>query len=102
MLGSYARSETMIKAGLYAPGSDPDLDQAMRVWPELDAFLAEPETISTQNSFDRLSLILRRAGSDRPGPGALPGLKPAPAKAAPRVSAPSPAARTGQKSIGKS
>jgi flagellum-specific ATP synthase len=78
MLGTYARSETMIKAGLYAEGSDPDLDQAMRVWPELDAFLAESETISTQNSFDRLSLILRRAGSDRPAPGILPRQMPAP------------------------
>lgn len=87
MLGTYARSETMIKAGLYAEGSDPDLDQAMRVWPELDAFLAEPETISTQNSFDRLSLILRRAGSERPAPGILPRRVPAP-KSEPKPNTP--------------
>lgn len=63
LLGAYARSETMVKAGLYAEGSDPELDQALRVWGELDAYLAEPEAVSVQNSFDRLALILRRAGT---------------------------------------
>ena len=62
LLGAYARSETMVRAGLYADGSDPELDQALKVWHELDAFLAETETISSENSFSRLGLILRRAG----------------------------------------
>ena len=65
LLGSYARSETMVRAGLYAEGSDPELDQAIRAWPELDAFLAEPESVSIRNSFDRLGLILRRAAAAR-------------------------------------
>jgi flagellum-specific ATP synthase len=63
LLGTYSRSETMVKAGLYTDGSDPELDQALRVWPELDAFIGEKEKASIQNSFNRLSLILRRAGS---------------------------------------
>ncbi|WP_339672682.1 FliI/YscN family ATPase [uncultured Roseovarius sp.] len=63
LLGSYARSETMIRAGLYSEGSDPDLDQAIRVWPELDGFLAEKESVSVKNSFARLGVILRRAGT---------------------------------------
>ena len=70
LLGAYARSETMIRAGLYADGSDPELDQAIRLWPELDAYLAEPEPVSAKNSFDRLGLILRRAGNTTP-PSAL-------------------------------
>jgi len=73
LLGAYARSETMVKAGLYSEGSDPELDQALRVWSDLDAFIGETETVSTENSFNRLSLILRRAGqaqerSPTPGP----------------------------------
>lgn len=68
LLGSYARSETMIKAGLYSEGTDAELDQALKIWPELDAFIAEKETVSIQNSFDRLSIILRRAGLGRPSP----------------------------------
>lgn len=69
LLGSYARSETMIRAGLYTEGSDPDLDQAIRIWPELDGFLAEAERGSSRNSFSRLAVILRRAGSAARGVG---------------------------------
>jgi len=65
LLGSYARSETMVKAGLYADGSDPELDQAIRIWGDLDGFLAEEESVSAQNSFARLSVLLRRAGTGR-------------------------------------
>ncbi|MEO3413232.1 FliI/YscN family ATPase [Roseovarius sp. CAU 1744] len=66
LLGIYSRSETMIKAGLYSDGTDPELDQALRVWADLDAFLAEKENATAQNSFDRLSIILRRAGQTVP------------------------------------
>lgn len=66
LLGAYARSETMVKAGLYAEGSDPELDQALKVWADLDAFIAEKETVSAKNSFNRLSLILRRAAQGQP------------------------------------
>lgn len=61
LLGLYAASETMIRAGLYSAGRDPDLDQAVKIWGELDGFLAAPERISIRNSFDRLGVILRRA-----------------------------------------
>lgn len=63
LLGAYARSRTMIGAGLYAAGSDPELDVAIRAWPELDRFLGEDEAVSARNSFDRLALILRRAAA---------------------------------------
>jgi flagellum-specific ATP synthase len=63
LLSSYSRSETMIRAGLYAEGSDPDLDQAIRIWPDLDGFLADKEAVSVKNSFARLGVILRRAGT---------------------------------------
>jgi flagellum-specific ATP synthase len=41
LLGAYDRAELMIQAGLYFKGSDPQIDQAIKVWPGLDAFLAE-------------------------------------------------------------
>lgn len=72
LLGTYARSETMVRAGLYAEGSDPVLDQAIRIWPELDGFLAEREPADTANSFARLGLLLRRAG---PGGGRVPAVR---------------------------
>ncbi|MBV2359330.1 FliI/YscN family ATPase [Thalassococcus sp. CAU 1522] len=62
LLGAYARSETMIRAGLYRDGEDAVLDQAIRAWPDLDAFLAERSSAGPENAFARLRLILRRAG----------------------------------------
>ncbi|MRU15448.1 FliI/YscN family ATPase [Roseovarius sp. A21] len=77
-LGAYAASETMIRAGLYTEGNDPDLDTAVRTWPELDAFLAETEPHTTADSFARLGLILRRgvggrghARNEQTGPGQM-------------------------------
>lgn len=60
-LGIYSRSETMVRAGLYSPGSDPELDIAIACWPELDTFISETATSSIKDSFNRLSLIMRRS-----------------------------------------
>lgn len=38
-LGAYAESELMIRAGLYAAGSDPKLDEAVKLFPQLDSFV---------------------------------------------------------------
>jgi flagellum-specific ATP synthase len=54
LLGAYDRSEMMIQAGLYSTGSDATIDEAITCWPKLDAFLAEPELKSSENSFYRL------------------------------------------------
>jgi len=63
LVGSYEQSEVMIKAGLYAEGADPLLDQAVRVHDDLDGFFGKPDPEGIQNSFARLSLILRRANA---------------------------------------
>lgn len=65
LLGAYDRAELMIHAGLYAAGSDPLIDAAIRVWPGLDAFLAEDEPASAAMSFRRLAACL--ANARRPG-----------------------------------
>jgi flagellum-specific ATP synthase len=41
LLSAWDRAEMMVQAGLYQKGSDPTVDQAIRHWPALDAFLAE-------------------------------------------------------------
>ncbi|GGE47470.1 ATP synthase [Primorskyibacter flagellatus] len=78
LLGAYDRNEVMIRAGLYSEGSDPELDRAIRAYPDLDAFLSEREAGDIENSFNRLRLILQRAG-------------PAGRQAAPKPRAPEPA-----------
>ncbi len=62
LLGAWDRAELMIQAGLYANGSDPVVDAAIRVFPALDAFLGEdaPEG-GIPASFARLGAILRNA-----------------------------------------
>jgi len=61
MLGAYDRAEMMIQAGLYATGTDPMIDAAIRVWPALDAFLAEDEPNGVSASFARLEECLSAA-----------------------------------------
>lgn len=63
LVGSYEQSEVMIKAGLYTPGTDPLLDQAVRIHDELDGFFGKLDPDGIQNSFNRLSVILRRASA---------------------------------------
>lgn len=66
LLGAYARSETMLRAGLYRDGEDPVLDQAIKAWPDLDGFLAEASPNGPVHAFQKLQLILRRANVAAP------------------------------------
>jgi flagellar biosynthesis/type III secretory pathway ATPase len=62
LLGAYDRAELMIQAGLYAAGSDPVVDAAIRAWPALDAFIASDEAEDT---------AVRSADSRRPFRGVI-------------------------------
>ncbi|MEM7519457.1 MAG: FliI/YscN family ATPase [Pseudomonadota bacterium] len=68
LLGLYERNAVMIRAGLYSQGTDPDLDQAVALWPELDQFLAQTAPHDCVHSFQQLQLILRRAKAAVPAP----------------------------------
>lgn len=49
----------MIQAGLYAKGSDPLVDAAIKVWPVLDGFLAENAPLEgIAGSFSRLAAAM--------------------------------------------
>nr|WP_238321318.1 FliI/YscN family ATPase [Thioclava atlantica] len=61
LLGAYDRAEMMIQAGLYAAGSDPLVDAALQVWPQLDGFIAQAEAEGIAGSFARLAAILAQA-----------------------------------------
>ena len=60
LLGAFDRSELMVRSGLYAPGADPDLDEAVALQPALDAFLAERSEVP-EAAFARLAAILGAA-----------------------------------------
>ncbi|MBM3604430.1 MAG: flagellum-specific ATP synthase FliI, partial [Alphaproteobacteria bacterium] len=57
-LGAYGESELMIRAGLYAPGSDPKLDEAVKLFPQLDDFVTKRSS-SVTDSFAILDAALR-------------------------------------------
>jgi len=57
-LGAYAKSEVMIRAGLYQAGTDAELDAAVNVWPALDAFVGQSEPGGINASFEALAECL--------------------------------------------
>ncbi|TGD41944.1 FliI/YscN family ATPase [Pseudotabrizicola sediminis] len=60
VIAAWERAEMMVQAGLYQKGSDPLVDQAIRLWPALDQFIAEdaPDD-GIDGSFARLTDCLR-------------------------------------------
>lgn len=59
LLGTYAESELMIRAGLYSAGSDASLDEAVQLYPALDAFIARDSPEGCAASFTLLANVLR-------------------------------------------
>jgi flagellum-specific ATP synthase len=57
-LGAWDRAEMMVQAGLYQTGADAEIDRAVALFPQLDAFLAEPADSGIAGSFARLAAIL--------------------------------------------
>jgi len=62
LLGAHERAAMMVQAGLYAAGSDAQVDAALRAWPRLEAFLASAATGGIRESFAQLAGILAEAG----------------------------------------
>ncbi len=59
----YEEAEAIIQAGLYVPGSDLKLDEAIRFYPALDHFIGKIESQSIEESFDKLESILQNEGT---------------------------------------
>lgn len=69
VLGAWDRAELMIQSGLYATGSDPAVDEAIRLFPALDAFMSEMAGPQDDHSaFSKLAAVL-----GQPSPDAAPG-----------------------------
>jgi len=58
IIRAYEGAETIVRAGLYADGSDPQVDRALKLWPALDAFIGEKQEAGPKESFERLRAIL--------------------------------------------
>lgn len=65
LIAVYEEAAPMVQAGLYSPGADPSLDEAVRLWPQLDHFIGQSmEGKTDRDSFARLATIIN---SGRPG-----------------------------------
>lgn len=58
LIGAWERAEMMVQAGLYAQGSDPLTDRAIRLWSKLDGFLGGQGAETPNQSFERLRKAL--------------------------------------------
>ncbi|WP_420861725.1 FliI/YscN family ATPase [Algirhabdus cladophorae] len=63
LLGSYEQSKLMVQSGLYVSGSDPQLDEAIDVWPALDSFVSNMDDPNVEISFEKLGSALQRTKS---------------------------------------
>ncbi len=54
LISRYMRGRDLVAMGAYAPGSDPGLDEALRLWPEIQRFLQQ----SIDETFDLDQSIL--------------------------------------------
>jgi len=58
LLATYEGAEVMVRAGLYESGSDPVVDEAIHVFPALEAFLADTGSPGVEESFAKLASLL--------------------------------------------
>ena len=61
LLAAWREVRELVEVGAYAPGSDPIADLAIRLRPELDAFLrqAPDEVVPAEQSWQQLAALLR-------------------------------------------
>lgn len=67
LLSAYEEAEMIVRAGLYAAGSDPQIDRAIKQWPALDRFFTSIGDGGPIEGFAALRKILRENGQ---GPSA--------------------------------
>ncbi|WP_424933866.1 FliI/YscN family ATPase [Amaricoccus macauensis] len=72
VLTAYENSALMIQTGLYAKGSDPAIDEAINLWPKLDAFFAERAEDGIEATFERLASLLETAPGQAGGYSSIP------------------------------
>ncbi|WP_306252793.1 FliI/YscN family ATPase [Parvularcula sp. IMCC14364] len=64
LISAYEENAPLIRAGLYTAGADPMLDEAVRLWPQLDQFISVLDVKNAEESFAALKEILLGAPAD--------------------------------------
>ncbi len=66
VVACYMRNRDLITVGAYRPGSDPQLDRAVRLWPRIEAFLRQPTElpVSFEESIAQLETLVNTDSPD--------------------------------------
>lgn len=69
MYSYFRRHQDLITVGAYQRGSDPRLDTAVRLWPQIQSFLAQPMTqsVSLERSIQQLDELMAAENLSDPG-----------------------------------
>lgn len=60
-LATWEQAEAMVRAGLYAAGSDPEVDIARAVWPALDTFIGRQDPMTIAAAYGALTTLMAPA-----------------------------------------
>ena len=66
IVACYMRNRDLITVGAYRPGTDPQLDRAVRLWPRIEAFLRQPTElpVSFEESIAQLETLVNSDTAD--------------------------------------
>src|SRR5262245_6682151 len=61
LIALYSNLEELVRIGAYAKGADPEVDEAVRLWPQLEAFLSQEvaERCAPDDAFARLEALMQ-------------------------------------------
>ena len=82
LIALYSNMEELVRIGAYSKGADPEVDEAVRAWPQIEAFLAQEvfDRSDPDDAFAQLEALL--------DPPAAAPAKPAPVKPGPAIPGP--------------
>jgi flagellum-specific ATP synthase len=60
LIALYSNMEELVRIGAYAKGADPEVDEAVRIWPQLETFLAQDvfEKSNPDDAFAKLQALM--------------------------------------------
>lgn len=68
LIALYSNMEELVRIGAYAKGADPEVDEAVRSWPQIEAFLTQEvaERCQPEEAFAKLETLLNPLASAKP------------------------------------
>jgi flagellum-specific ATP synthase len=70
LIALYSNMEELVRIGAYAKGADPEVDEAVRAWPQIEAFLTQDvfDRSTPEEAFAALAAVLNPVAAASPKP----------------------------------